>query len=188
MTMNTAPPAGAARTMLLLRHGQSTANAEDSFSGWLDVRLTERGESEAARAAHLLAAHGLLPDTAHASVLSRAITTLDIALAVLDRRWIPVRRSWRLNERHYGALQGRDKAVVRAEVGEEWFARWRRSYDTAPPPLDAADPRSARRDPRYAALPAREVPRVNPSRRSGRGSSRTGRALSPPICTRAGCR
>ena len=152
------PPAGAARTLLLVRHGQSTANAEDSFSGWLDVPLTARGEAEAVRAGELLAAHGLLPDTGHTSVLTRAITTLDLVLAVLDRRWIPIARSWRLNERHYGALQGRPKAEVRAEAGEELFTRWRRSYDTAPPPLDAADSTSARHDPRYAALPTGELP------------------------------
>jgi 2,3-bisphosphoglycerate-dependent phosphoglycerate mutase len=140
---------------MLLRHGQSTANADGTFSGWLDVALTDRGEREATHAAELLAEHGVLPDVAHTSVLSRAIRTLDIALAVVDRRWIPARRSWRLNERHYGALQGRSKAAVRAEVGDHLFARWRRSYDAAPPPLDARDPGSARYDPRYAALPAR---------------------------------
>ncbi len=144
--------------MILLRHGQSAANAEDSFSGWLDVPLTERGEAEAVRAAELLAAHGLLPEVAHTSVLSRAIGTLDIALAVLNRRWIPAHRSWRLNERHYGALQGRVKSVVRADAGDDAFTRWRRSYDEAPPPLDVADPTSARHDPRYAALPAAELP------------------------------
>lgn len=158
MSPSTSARTGMARALVLLRHGQSTANAEDSFSGWLDVPLTERGEAEAVRAAELLAAHGLLPDVAHTSVLSRAIGTLDIALAVLDRRWIPAHRSWRLNERHYGALQGRAKAVVRAEAGDETFTRWRRSYDVAPPPLDADDPTSARRDPRYAALPVAELP------------------------------
>lgn len=142
----------------MLRHGQSVANAEGSFSGWLDAPLTERGEAEAVRAAELLAAHGLLPDVAHTSVLTRAIATLDIALAVLDRRWIPAHRSWRLNERHYGALQGRVKSAVRAHVGDDAFARWRRSYDEAPPPLNAADPTSARHDPRYAALPAADLP------------------------------
>lgn len=146
------------RTLVLLRHGQSTANAEDSFSGWLDVALTARGETEAARAGELLASHGLQPDVAHTSVLSRAIGTLDIVLEVLDRRWIPTGRSWRLNERHYGALQGRPKADVRAEAGEELFTRLRRSYELAPPPLDAADPTSARHDPRYGALPAAELP------------------------------
>ena len=152
------PPTGGTRTLLLLRHGQSTANAEDTFSGWLDVALTDRGEHEAVLAAELLAAHGLLPDVSHTSVLSRAIRTLDIVLSTLDRQWTPTRRSWRLNERHYGALQGRFKADVRAEVGEEVFARWRRSYDQAPPPLDLEDPTSPRRDPRYAALPAAELP------------------------------
>jgi 2,3-bisphosphoglycerate-dependent phosphoglycerate mutase len=132
------------------------------LAGWgeapLDVALTERGEREAIRAAELLDEHGMLPDVAHTSVLSRAIRTLDIGLAVMDRLRIPTRRTWRLNERHYGALQGRSKAAVRAEVGDHEFTRWRRSYDTAPPPLDARDPASARHDPRYAAMPARELP------------------------------
>lgn len=148
----------APRTLLLLRHGQSRANADGTFSGWLDVPLTVRGHEEAARAAELLAAHELLPDTAHTSVLTRAIGTLDIVLAGLNRQWIPTRRSWRLNERHYGALQGRAKLAVRADVGEETFNQWRRSYDIAPPSLDAADPTAARHDPRYAALPADEMP------------------------------
>ncbi|MDA8320763.1 MAG: 2,3-bisphosphoglycerate-dependent phosphoglycerate mutase [Actinomycetota bacterium] len=158
MRSNTPSQAGEPRTLLLLRHGQSTANADGIFSGWLDVALTERGEREAIRAAELLAEHGMLPHVAHTSVLSRAIRTLDIVLAAADRLWIPTRRSWRLNERHYGALQGRPKAVVRAETGDHQFARWRRSYDIAPPPLDADDPAAARHDPRYAALPARELP------------------------------
>jgi 2,3-bisphosphoglycerate-dependent phosphoglycerate mutase len=144
--------------LVLLRHGQSTANAEDTFGGWLDMPLTGRGAEEAARAGELLAIHGLLPDVAHTSVLSRAIDTLDIVLTALDRRWIPVQRSWRLNERHYGALQGRSKSAVRSEVGEESFRLWRRSYDAAPTPLDPADPTSARHDPRYAALPAADLP------------------------------
>lgn len=149
---------GHARTLVLLRHGQSMANAESTFSGWLDVELTARGEREAAQAAALLATAGLYPDVAHTSLLSRAIRTLDIALAVLGRGWIPTRRSWRLNERHYGALQGRSKGTVRDEVGEEVFTRWRRSYDHKPPALGDEDPSCARHDPRYAALPAGELP------------------------------
>jgi bisphosphoglycerate-dependent phosphoglycerate mutase family 1 len=131
MSPSASPDAHGVRPLVLLRHGQSTANAEDSFSGWLDVPLTDRGKTEAGRAAELLASHGLLPDVAHTSVLSRAIVTLEIVLAVLDRRWVPARRSWRLNERHYGALQGRAKTAVHAEAGDELFTRWRRSYDAA---------------------------------------------------------
>jgi 2,3-bisphosphoglycerate-dependent phosphoglycerate mutase len=144
--------------MVLLRHGQSTANAEDSFSGWLDVPLTSRGEQEAAQAAALLAHHGVCPSVVHTSVLSRAIRTADIVLECMDLRWTPVRRSWRLNERHYGALQGRSKAAVRAEVGDDTFFRWRRSFDEPPPalPVDAAT--SPRRDARYAALPTDSLP------------------------------
>jgi len=149
---------GQIRTLLLLRHGQSAANSEDIFSGWLDVPLSDRGRREAVRAGELLAAHGPLPDVVYTSVLSRAIDTADIALAALDRQWLPTRRSWRLNERHYGALQGRSRSVVRAEVGDAVFALWRRSYDHAPPPLAADDPSSARHDRRYAALPRRELP------------------------------
>lgn len=147
-----------AGTLILLRHGQSQANAADRFSGWLDVPLSDRGRREAVRAGELLAVHGLLPDVVHTSVLSRAIDTADIALAVLDRQWLPIRRSWRLNERHYGALQGRSRAAVRAEVGDVVFARWRRSYDHAPPPLAADDPSSSRHDRRYAGLPRGELP------------------------------
>ncbi len=146
------------RTLLLLRHGQSTANSEDIFSGWLDVPLSDRGRREAVRAGELLAAYGPLPDVVHTSLLSRAIDTANIALAVLDRQWLPTRRNWRLNERHYGALQGRSRSAVRAEVGDAVFALWRRSYDHAPPPLAADDPPSARHERRYAALPRRELP------------------------------
>lgn len=156
--MRPSAPAPIARTLILLRHGQSTANAEDRFSGWLDEALTARGEREATRAAELLARHALLPDVVHTSVLSRAIRTAEIALAALQREWLPTRRSWRLNERHYGALQGRPRSAVRLEAGDEAFARWRRSYEHAPPALDADDPTSAHHDPRYAALPASELP------------------------------
>jgi len=158
---------GQTRTLLLLRHGQSAANSEDIFSGWLDVPLSDRGRRESVRAGELLAAHGPLPDVVHTSVLSRAIDTADIALAVLDRQWLPTRRSWRLNERHYGALQGRSRSAVRAEVGDAVFALWRRSYDHAPPPLAADDPPSARHDRRYAALPRRSVRRPH---HPGRGA------------------
>jgi 2,3-bisphosphoglycerate-dependent phosphoglycerate mutase len=151
-------PPDRARTLLLLRHGQSAANSEDSFSGWLDVPLSERGRREAARAGELMVEQGRLPDVVHTSVLTRAIHTADIALAAAGRPWLPTRRSWRLNERHYGALQGRSRAAVRAEFGDEAFSLWRRSYEHAPPPLPVDDPSSARHDGRYHALPARELP------------------------------
>jgi 2,3-bisphosphoglycerate-dependent phosphoglycerate mutase len=150
-------PAGA-HTLLLLRHGQSAANSEDSFSGWLDVPLSDRGRREAARAGELMAEQGLLPDVVHTSVLTRAIHTTVIALATIGHPWLPTMRSWRLNERHYGALQGRSRAAVRAEFGDESYSRWRRSYEHAPPPLPEGDPSSARHDRRYAGLPARELP------------------------------
>jgi 2,3-bisphosphoglycerate-dependent phosphoglycerate mutase len=147
-----------AGTLVLLRHGQSTANADDSFSGWLDVALSERGAREAARAGALLAEHGLLPDAVHTSVLARAIRTADIALATVGRPWLATRRSWRLNERHYGAWQGRARSDVREEVGDEAFALVRRSPEHAPPRLPVDDPSSARFDPRYGALPAGDLP------------------------------
>jgi 2,3-bisphosphoglycerate-dependent phosphoglycerate mutase len=151
-------PADSARTLLLLRHGQSAANSEDSFSGWLDVPLSDRGRREAARAGELMLEQDLLPDVVHTSVLTRAIRTADIALEAIGRPWLPTRRSWRLNERHYGALQGRSRAAVRAEYGDENFSLWRRSYEHAPPPLPADDPSSPRHDHRYATVPARELP------------------------------
>lgn len=146
------------RTLLLLRHGQSTANARDAFSGWLDVALSEHGRREAVRAGELLAEHGLFPDVVHTSVLSRAVDTADIALGVLGRQGVPTQRSWRLNERHYGALQGRSRSAVRAEVGDALFALWRRSYDYAPPLPRTDDPTNTGYDHRYAALPPRELP------------------------------
>jgi 2,3-bisphosphoglycerate-dependent phosphoglycerate mutase len=129
-----------ARPLILLRHGQSTANAADVFCGWLDVPLSERGRCEAARAGELLAEHGLLPDTVHTSMLRRAICTADIAAKALGRPWLPVNRSWWLNERHYGSLQGRARASVCAEAGEADFLRWRRSYHHAPPPRTRSVP------------------------------------------------
>lgn len=146
------------RTMILLRHGESTANADGTFSGWLDVPLTLRGEAEATRAAALLDVHGIYPSQVHTSVLSRAIRTADLVLEVLDRPWTPTRRSWRLNERLYGALQGRSKAAVRAEVGDDVFFRWRRSYDEPPPGLSEEAVAAIRADPRYGALPPDAIP------------------------------
>ncbi|TFV80903.1 phosphoglyceromutase [Microbacterium sp. dk485] len=139
-------------TLILLRHGQSEWNKTNQFTGWVDVRLTDQGKAEAARGGELLAEAGLLPDILHTSVLSRAIQTANIALDTADRLWIPVKRSWRLNERHYGALQGKDKAQTLEEFGNEQFMLWRRSFDVPPPPLPADDPYSQVGDPRYAGI------------------------------------
>lgn len=139
-------------TLILLRHGQSEWNEKNLFTGWVDVRLTEKGRREAARAGEQLAEAGLLPDVLHTSVLSRAIQTANLALETADRLWIPVRRSWRLNERHYGALQGLDKAETLQQYGEEQFMQWRRSFDTPPPPLDDTSEWSQANDPRYAGI------------------------------------
>ncbi|GAA1122984.1 phosphoglyceromutase [Citricoccus alkalitolerans] len=138
--------------LVLLRHGQSDWNEKNLFTGWVDVPLTAKGREEAARGGELLAAEGLLPDVLHTSVLKRAITTANLALEAADRQWIPVKRDWRLNERHYGALQGKDKAQIRDEFGEEQFMVWRRSYDTPPPALDDSSEWSQAEDPRYAGL------------------------------------
>lgn len=139
--------------LILLRHGESEWNAKNLFTGWVDVNLTEKGEKEAVRGGELLKDAGLLPDVLHTSLQRRAIRTAQLALESADRLWIPVRRSWRLNERHYGALQGKDKAQTLAEFGEEQFMLWRRSYDTPPPALARDDEYSQFDDPRYADLP-----------------------------------
>lgn len=139
-------------TLVLLRHGQSTWNQQNLFTGWVDVRLSEQGAAEAARAGVLLKDAGLLPDVLHTSLLSRAIQTANLALEEADRMWIPVKRSWRLNERHYGGLQGLDKAATQAKFGQEQFMLWRRSYDTPPPVLDDDSEFSQAHDPRYADL------------------------------------
>jgi 2,3-bisphosphoglycerate-dependent phosphoglycerate mutase len=139
-------------TLILLRHGQSDWNAKNLFTGWVDVDLTDLGREEAVRGGRLLAEAGLLPDVVHTSLQRRAITTAHLALDACDRHWIPVRRSWRLNERHYGALQGKDKKQVKDEFGEEQFMLWRRSFDTPPPPLADDDEHSQAHDPRYADL------------------------------------
>ncbi|MEN2740337.1 phosphoglyceromutase [Microbacterium sp. X-17] len=139
-------------TLILLRHGQSEWNELNLFTGWVDVRLTEQGKAEAQRGGELLAEAGLLPDVLHTSVLSRAIQTANIALDAADRLWIPVKRSWRLNERHYGALQGKDKAQTLAEFGQEQFMLWRRSFDVPPPPLADDDEFSQVGDPRYVGM------------------------------------
>jgi 2,3-bisphosphoglycerate-dependent phosphoglycerate mutase len=140
------------RTLILLRHGESEWNAKNLFTGWVDVRLSEKGEAEAKRGGELLKERGLLPDVVHTSLLRRAIHTSQLALDVVDRHWIPVHRTWRLNERHYGALQGKDKKETLAQYGEEQFALWRRSFDVPPPPIDDADKYSQSADPRYADL------------------------------------
>ncbi|MFK4730859.1 phosphoglyceromutase [Agromyces mediolanus] len=147
-------------TLVLLRHGNSEWNQQNLFTGWVDVRLSELGLGEAARAGELLAAEGVLPDVLHTSVLSRAIQTANIALDVADRLWIPVRRSWRLNERHYGALQGLDKAETLEKYGPEQFQLWRRSFDVPPPVLADDAEYSQVGDPRYAELSDAELPRT----------------------------
>jgi 2,3-bisphosphoglycerate-dependent phosphoglycerate mutase len=139
-------------TLVLLRHGESAWNASNQFTGWVDVDLTEKGRAEAIRSGELIAEHNLLPDVVYTSLLRRAITSANMALDTVDRLWIPVRRSWRLNERHYGALQGLDKAEIRARYGEEQFMAWRRSYDTPPPPIEKGSEFSQDRDPRYADI------------------------------------
>ncbi|MBV0895475.1 phosphoglyceromutase [Microbacterium sp. NC79] len=146
-------------TLILLRHGQSEWNQLNLFTGWVDVRLTEQGKNEARRGGELLAENGLLPDVLHTSLLSRAIQTANIALDAADRLWIPVSRSWRLNERHYGALQGKDKAQTLEEFGPEQFQLWRRSFDVPPPALDDASEFSQVNDVRYADIDG-ELPRT----------------------------
>ena len=138
--------------LVLLRHGESEWNAKNLFTGWVDVRLSDKGEAEARRGGSMLAERGLLPDVVHTSLLRRAIHTSQLALDACDRHWIPVQRSWRLNERHYGALQGKDKAQTLAQYGEEQFQLWRRSFDVPPPPIDDNDEFSQAKDARYANL------------------------------------
>ena len=146
------PSAPAPGALVLLRHGQSTWNAKNLFTGWVDVPLSEDGLAEAQRGGEMLVEHGLLPDVVHTSLLRRAITTATVALDAADRHWVPVRRSWRLNERHYGALQGKDKKATLQAYGEEQFTTWRRSYDVPPPPIDPGDEFSQAGEARYADL------------------------------------
>lgn len=140
--------------LILLRHGESEWNAKNLFTGWVDVQLSEKGNVEAKRGGQLLKERGLLPNVVHTSLLRRAINTSQIALDECERSWIPVHRSWRLNERHYGALQGKDKAQTLAQYGEEQFALWRRSFDVPPPPIEDGDEFSQVNDIRYAELGA----------------------------------
>lgn len=139
-------------TLVLLRHGESDWNAKNLFTGWVDVQLTEKGREEAAAGGVLLKEAGILPDVVHTSLQRRAITTANLALDAADRHWIPVHRDWRLNERHYGALQGMNKAEIREKYGEEQFMAWRRSYDTPPPEIEFGTEFSQDQDPRYADL------------------------------------
>ncbi|WP_010540927.1 phosphoglyceromutase [Dietzia alimentaria] len=143
-------------TLILLRHGQSQWNASNQFTGWVDVDLTDLGREEAVRGGELLKEEGILPDVLYTSLLRRAITTANISLDACDRHWIPVVRHWKLNERHYGRLQGLNKAQTQDEFGEEQFMLWRRSYDTPPPPIDADNEYSQSSDVRYSDVP--EVP------------------------------
>jgi 2,3-bisphosphoglycerate-dependent phosphoglycerate mutase len=144
--------------LLLLRHGQSQWNLDNLFTGWTDVGLTDLGREEAVIAGELLAAESMLPTNLHTSVLKRAIHTAELTLATMDLSWIPVQRSWRLNERHYGALQGLNKAETAEKHGADQVLEWRRSYDTPPPPLDPDDERHPRLDPRYSDLPPDLIP------------------------------
>lgn len=145
-------------TLVLLRHGQSLWNAENLFTGWYDTTLSTKGEAEARQAGELLAAAGVLPDVLHTSVLTRAIRTAELALGEMGRSWLPVRRHWRLNERHYGDLTGKDKAQTAAEHGADQVKVWRRSYDVPPPPIAADNPFNPNVDPRYADLAPEVVP------------------------------
>ena len=145
-------------TLVLLRHGESQWNKKNLFTGWVDVDLSDKGRDEAVAGGKLLAEKGVLPDLVHTSVLRRAINTANLALDAADRHWIPVKRSWRLNERHYGALQGKDKKQTMQEFGEEQFMLWRRSYDTPPPPIDPEDEFSQAHDVRYANIDGENPP------------------------------
>jgi 2,3-bisphosphoglycerate-dependent phosphoglycerate mutase len=146
-------------TLVLLRHGESEWNAKNLFTGWVDVDLSAKGEDEARRGGELLRQADLLPDVVHTSLLLRAIRTAELSLRACDRHWIPVRRSWRLNERHYGSLQAKNKKQTLEQYGEQQFMLWRRSYDVPPPPIADDDEFSQFHDARYAQLPAQFRPR-----------------------------
>jgi 2,3-bisphosphoglycerate-dependent phosphoglycerate mutase len=145
-------------TLILLRHGESEWNAKNLFTGWVDVDLNDKGLGEARRGGELLAEAGLLPDVVHTSLLKRAIKTSQLALEACDRMWIPVVRNWRLNERHYGALQGLDKKATTEQYGAEQTKLWRRSYDIPPPPVDLSSPEHPIHDARYRLLPPDVLP------------------------------
>lgn len=144
--------------LILLRHGESEWNRANRFTGWYDVGLTDQGRAEAAAAAEMLEKEGILPDVVHTSLLKRAIQTTNMVLAGVGRDWVPVRRSWRLNERHYGGLQGLNKKEMVEKHGEEKVLQWRRSFDVPPPLMDFDDERHPRHDPRYSELPAEVLP------------------------------
>ena len=182
--LGSVPMSESTRTLILLRHGQSEWNAKNLFTGWVDVPLTEQGREEAISGGEQLVEAGLLPDVVHTSVLRRAITTANLTLDVADRHWIPVRRSWRLNERHYGALQGKNKKQTLEEYGEEQFMTWRRSFDVPPPPIDDDDEWSQAGD---VGTPtsATSCPAPSASRTSSRGCCPTGRARSCPTSPEA---
>ncbi len=144
--------------LILLRHGQSAWNLENRFTGWIDVDLSEQGVEEAIKSGQIMAAEGLTPDLVHTSVLDRAIRTAELALREMGRTWLPVQRHWRLNERHYGALQGLNKDEMRKQYSPEQVHLWRRSYDVRPPALDRSDPTHSVHDPRYADVPSELVP------------------------------
>jgi 2,3-bisphosphoglycerate-dependent phosphoglycerate mutase len=146
-------------TLVLVRHGESVWNSEGLFTGWVDVGLSAKGVDEAVNSGRLIREAGLHPGVVHTSVLTRAVQTAHLALEAADLLWLPVRRSWRLNERHYGALQGKNKAQTRQQYGDEQFMLWRRSYDVPPPPIADDDPYSQSADPRYALLPGDLLPR-----------------------------
>jgi 2,3-bisphosphoglycerate-dependent phosphoglycerate mutase len=160
VSATTGDPQESVGSLLLLRHGESEWNAANRFTGWVDVDLTERGRAESCRAGELLRDEAVVPDLVHTSVLRRATSTAADALAACHRDWVPVRRSWRLNERHYGDLQGRNKAEIRAQYGEEQFMRWRRSYDVPPPPIADDSEFSQSADDRYASLSPELIPRT----------------------------
>jgi 2,3-bisphosphoglycerate-dependent phosphoglycerate mutase len=144
--------------IVFMRHGESTWNLENRFTGWTDVDLTEKGVAEAKAAGQVLKQEGYTFDLAYTSVLKRAIRTLWLTLDEMDMMYLPIKHDWRLNERHYGALQGLDKAETAAKFGDEQVLVWRRSYDTPPPPLEAGDDRTSFNDPRYAGLPKASIP------------------------------
>jgi 2,3-bisphosphoglycerate-dependent phosphoglycerate mutase len=144
--------------IVFMRHGESTWNLANRFTGWVDVDLTEKGATEARTAGRVLREAGFAFDLAYTSVLKRAIRTLWLALDEMDQMYLPIKNDWRLNERHYGALQGLDKAETAAKYGDEQVLVWRRSYDTPPPALDASDERASFKDPRYAGLPKESIP------------------------------
>src|SRR5436309_15708228 len=148
----------AAATLVLLRHGESEWNARNLFTGWVDVGLTDKGRDEAVRGGELLAEEDLLPDVLYTSLLRRAISTANLALDAADRLWIPVHRHWRLNERHYGALQGFTHEETAEKHSQEQVQIWRRSYDVPPPPADRASPQHPANDPRYADVPPELLP------------------------------